>query len=106
MSTFKTRIIDLHIYNLRFLSSKIEKYEADIPKTVLIILPIVLSKAGRSVELIRLLKPGLFSFDPELPRRFPQENWDQLFSSSYIACTLAVPAEDDDILQVPLSMDG
>jgi hypothetical protein len=32
-------------------------------------------------------------------------NWDQLFSSSYIARRLAVPMEDDDILQVPTSVN-
>lgn len=88
------------------LSSKLETYEADIPKTVLIILPIVFSRAGRSVELLRLLEAGSFSFDPQLPKRFPEENWDQLFSSSYIACTLAVRMEDDDILQVRTSVNG
>ena len=65
------------IFNLCFLSSKIEIYEADIPKAVLIILPIVFSEAKRSVELLRLLDAGSFSFDSRLPKRFPQENWDQ-----------------------------
>ena len=47
----KTRIIDLlHLYNLciLILSSKIDKYEVDIPKTVLIFLPIVFSQVRRS----------------------------------------------------------
>jgi hypothetical protein len=32
-------------------------------------------------------------------------DWDQLFSSSYIARRLDVPMEDDDILQVPTSVN-
>ena len=83
------------IFNLCFLSSKIEKYEANIPKAIIIILPIIFSKAKRSFELLRLLDAGSFRFDPQLPRRFPQENWDQLFSSSYTACKLAVAREDE-----------
>jgi hypothetical protein len=81
---------------LFFLSSKIEKYEANIPKAVLIILPIIFSKAKRAVGLLRLLDAGSFRFDPQLPRRFPQENWDQLFSSSYTACKLAVARARED----------
>ena len=41
------------------------------------------------------MKAGSFSFDPQLRRRLPQENWDQLFSSSYKACQLAIAAEGD-----------
>ena len=91
----KTRITDLFIYNLYIFSSEKEKYEVDIPKAVLIFLPIVFSKATQS-DASRLLEAGSFSFDPELPRRFPQEDWIQLFSSSYEACKLATAAKDDE----------
>jgi len=97
---FTTRIIDLYIYNLCFFSSKIENYEADIPKAVLIILPIVFSKAGQSFG------PRFVGQAPQLQERFPQENWDQLFSSSYKACRLAVSKEHDDISQFPTSING
>lgn len=85
----KSRITDLYIYNLCFFSSKIEKFKVDIPKAVLIFLPIVFSKARRS-DASHLIEAGSFRIDPELPRRFPQENWDQLFSSSYKACKSAI----------------
>jgi len=65
------------------------KYKVDIPKTVLIILPIVFFKAGQAIGRERLLEAGSFSFDYELPMRFPQENWNELFSSCYTACKLA-----------------
>ena len=76
-------------FNLRI--SKKSSYKVDIPKAVLIFLPIVFSQAKRSA--LRLLKAGSFSIDPRLPIRFPFENWDQLFSSSYNACRLAIAAE-------------
>jgi len=72
-----------------FFVSKMGEYEVDIPKTVLIILPIVFSKAGQAIGQERLLEAGSFSFDPQLPTRFPQENWNELFSSCYTACKLA-----------------
>jgi len=93
---FTTRIIDLYIYNLCFFSSKIENYEADIPKAVLIILPILSSKARQSFGL--RFWGGLAL---QLQRRFPQENWNQLFSSSYKACGPAVSMERDDMSQFP-----
>ena len=65
------------------------EYTVDIPKTVLIILPIVFSKAGQAIRRERLLEAGSFSFDPQLPTRFPQENWNELFSSCHTACRLA-----------------
>ena len=92
----KTRIFYLKIITSIF-SSKLKKYEVDIPKTVLIFLPIVFSKAGRSDASLRLLQARSFSFDPCLPRRFPQEDWDQLFSSSYTACKLVIGVKDDDL---------
>jgi hypothetical protein len=79
-----------------FFCSKIGKYKVDIPKAVLIFLPIVFSQAGRSDASLRLLDAGSFSFDPQLPRRFPQENWNQLSSSSYKACMLAIGAKGDE----------
>ena len=91
----KTRATNLFVYNLCNFSSKIERYDVDIPNAVLIFLPIVFSKAGKS-GASRLLEAGSFSFDPELPRRFPQENWNQLFSSSYEACKLAIAVKDDE----------
>ena len=81
----RTRIIKLYIYNLSIFSSKIEKYEVDIPKAVLTFLPIVFSKARQS-DVVRLLEAWPSNIDPELPRRFPQEDWNRLFSSSYKAC--------------------
>ena len=76
-------------------SRKMEKYEVDIPKAVLIFLPIVFSQASGSAAALDLLEAGSFSFHPELRKRFPQENWDQLFSSSYTACTLAIATGGD-----------
>ena len=82
-------------FNLFFFSSKMEKYKVDIPKAVLVFLPIVFSQAKRSAEALRILEAGSFSFDPQLPRRFPFENWDELFLSSFQACKLAIAAEGD-----------
>jgi hypothetical protein len=96
----KTMTINFYLYNLSSFSSNLEKYDADIPKAVLIILPIVFSKAGRSVALLDLLDAGSFSIDPQLPRRFPQEEWRQLFSSSYTACKLALAAKVDNRIPV------
>ena len=75
-----------------------EKYGADIPKAVLIFLPIVFSQpeARRSAVALEILEAGSISFDPLLRSRFPQENWDQLFSSSFKACKLAITAKDDE----------
>ena len=81
----KSRITDLFNYNICIFSSKIEKYEVDIPKAVLTFLPIVFSKARQS-DVVRLLEAWPSNIDPELPRRFPQEDWNRLFSSSYKAC--------------------
>ena len=67
----------------------------DIPKVVLIFLPIVFSHVGRSAAARNLLNAGSFSFDPQLPKRFPEESWDQLFSSSFKACMLATTAKVD-----------
>ena len=80
-----------------------EKVEVDIPKTVLIFLPIVFSQARGSAAALDLLGAGSFSFDPRLQTRFPQENWDQLFSASYEACKLAIAAEGDNIA---IAMEG
>ena len=86
----KTRITDLFIYNLCIFSSKLVKYEVDIPKAVLIFLPVVFSQAGRSDASLHLLEAGFFSFDAQLPERFPQEDWNQLFSSCYKAWKSAI----------------
>ena len=93
----KTRITDLYIYCLCFFSSEMEKYGADIPKAVLIFLPIVFSQpeARQSAVALDLLEAGSIIFDPRLRRRFPQENWDQLLSSSFNSCKLAITAKDD-----------
>ena len=91
----RTRIIKLYIYNLSIFSSKIEKYEVDIPKSVLVFLPIVFAQAGRSGASLHLLEAGYFRFDLRLPRRFPQENWNRLSWSSYEACKLAIAAKGD-----------
>ena len=84
-------------FNLFIFSSEIlEKNEVDVPKAVLVFLPIVFSQAGRSAAALDLLKSGSFRF-PQFQRRFPRENWDQLFSVSYEACKLAMAAEGDNI---------
>ena len=69
----------------------------DIAKAVLIFLPIVFSEARGSAAARDFLKAqaGHFSVGPKLRSRFPRENWDQLFSSSYKACELALTAEGD-----------
>ena len=89
----KTRILIFRFITSAFSLSKIEKYEVDIPKTVLIFLPVVFSKVKRSDASRRLVDGWPFSFD-QLSRRFPEENWSKLFSSSYNACKLA--AKDDE----------
>ena len=69
--------------------------EVDILKGVLIFLPIVFSHAGRSASTLVLLEAGSFSLDPHIRKRFPQENWDKLISSSFKACRLAITAKGD-----------
>ena len=85
----------VYIYNLCIFSSKIRKYEVDIPKATLIFLPIVFSQVKR-LDASLLLESRFFKVNPQLPRRFPQEDWNQLFSSSYKACKLAIGAKVDD----------
>ena len=99
----KTRINDLYIYCLCMFSSKTEEYGADILKAVLIFLPIVFSQpeARRSAVALDLLEAGSISFDPRLRRRFPQENWDQLLSSSFKACKLAITAKGKPTIPEP-----
>ena len=85
-------------FNLFIFSSMIlGKNEVDMIKAVLIFLPIVFSQAGRSAAALELLGAGSFSFNPLLQIRFPQENWDQLFSVSYEACKSAIAAEGDNL---------
>ena len=72
-----------------------EDYEVDLLKAALIFLPIVFSQARGSAAALDLLKAGSFSFNPRLQTRFPHENWDQLFSSSYTACKLAIATGGD-----------
>ena len=93
MSILKPESLIFTFYLWVFSTSKIEKYKVDIPKAVLTFLPIVFSQARRSAAALDLLESGSFSFDPQLPRRFPFENWDELFLSSYNACRLAIAAE-------------
>ena len=98
MSILKTESM-VFAFNLCIFSTsrKMEKYEVNIAKAVLIFLPIVfqVSQVGRSAAALNLLKAGSFSVDPQLRRQFPQENWDQLFSASYKACKLAIAAAGD-----------
>ena len=92
--------LEVFAFNLFIFSSETRKdVGVDIPKAVLIFLPIVFSHAGRSAAALDLLRAGSFKFHPQFQRRFPQENWDQLFSASYEACKLAmlVAAEGDNI---------
>ena len=80
-------------FNLCIFSSE---YEVDIPKAVLIFLPIVFSAVRGSATARDLLKAGYFSLHPRLQSLFPHENWDQLSSSSYKACELALTTEGDN----------
>ena len=84
-------------FSLCIFSSKIKDYDVVIPIAVLIFLPtrMVFSQARQSAAARDPLKAGSFNFDPQLPRRFPSENWDQLFLSSYKACKLVPTAEGD-----------
>ena len=72
------------------------KYRVDIAKAVLIFLPIVFSAARGSAAAQDLLKAGYFGLDPLLQLLSPQESWDQLSSSSYKACKLALTAKGDN----------
>ena len=97
MSILKPETI-VFTFNLFIFSSEIlKKNDVDIPKAVLIFLPIMFSQAGRSAATLRLLRAGSFRFHAQFQRRFPQENWDQLFSASYKACKLAIATEGDNI---------
>ena len=80
-------------FNLCIFSSK---YKVDVSKAVLIFLPIVFSEARGSAAAQDLLKAGYFSLDAQLRSLFPHENWDQLSSSSYKACELALTTEGDN----------
>ena len=91
MSILKPETI-VFTFNLFIFSSEILK-NVDIPKAVLIFLPIVFSQVGRSAAALDLLGAGSFSFHPQLREQFPQENWDQLLSASYEACKLAIAME-------------
>ena len=95
MSILKPETI-VFTFNLFIFSSEILK-NVDIPKAVLIFLPIVFSQVGRSAAALDLLGAGSFSFHPQLREQFPQENWDQLLSASYEACKLAIAEEGDNI---------
>ena len=67
------------------------------------------SHAGRSAAALDFLGAGSFSFDPQLKKQFPQENWDQLFSASYEACKLAITAEGNNIAtgeMLPIASEG
>lgn len=75
-------------------SSYIREYGADIPRTVLVILPIIFSKAAPSDVLERFLKSWSPRVDPQLRRRYPQDNWSDLYSSTYRACELAATGDD------------
>ena len=66
----------------------------DMSKAVLIFLPIVFSHAGRSASTLVPLS-GSFSLEPHIRKRFPQENWDKLISTSFKACKLAITAKGD-----------
>ena len=96
MSIVKPESI-IFTFNLFIFSSEIILKKVDIPKAVLIFLPMVFSQVGRSAAALDLLGAGSFSFHPKLRERFPQENWDQLLSASYEACKLAIAAEGDNI---------
>ena len=80
-------------FNLCILSSN----KVDVAKAVLIFLPIVFLEARGSAAARDLLKTRYFSFDPQLRSLYPQENWDQLSSSSYKACKLALTAKGDNL---------
>ena len=101
MSILKPQSIVFITFNLFFFSRKILwENTVDIPKAVLIFLPIVFSQAGRSAAALDLLGAGSFSVNPHLRTHFPHENWDQLFSASYEACKLAIATGDRDMLAI------
>ena len=94
-------------FNLFIFSSKTRKdVEVDILKAILIFLPIVFSQARRSAAARDLLETVSFSPDPQLLRRFPQEDWVQLFFSSYKACKLAIATEGDAPTITPAEPDA
>ena len=86
---------DLSIFSR---NDNVDISNVDISKAVLIFLPIVFSAArGSAAPAARdLLKAGYFSLDPQLRSISPHENWDQLSSSSYEACKLALAAKGDN----------
>ena len=73
--------------------------EADIPHAILVILPVIFSKAAPSDELERFLNSWSLRVDPRLRKQYPQENWTELYSSTYKACKLAL--KSDDTLPIP-----
>ena len=82
------------------------EYEGDIPYTILVILPMICSKAAPSGDLQRFLKSWSLRIDPYLLKRYPQENWDQLYSSTYEACILAAKGDDAWMLVPPIPKPG
>ena len=85
MSILKPGLL-IFTFNLYIFSS-----EYEIAKAVLIFLPRVFSAARGSTAARDLLKHRNFGFNPQY-RPISQENWDQLISSSYKACELALSA--------------
>ena len=82
-------------FNLGIFSSQYS-VDVDIPKAILIFLPIVFSEVRGSASARDLLEAGYFSLHPHLRSLYPQENWDQLSSSSFKACMLALTAKGDN----------
>jgi hypothetical protein len=95
------------LFNSGFsLSRKTEQYETDIPHTALVILPMIFSKVAPSDELEFFLESWSLRVDPQLPKRYPQENWSELYSSTYKACELAVKGNTTRVLVPPISKPG
>ena len=65
----------------------------------------IFSKGAPSDDLERFLKSWSLRVDPQLLKRYPQENWNQLYSSTYKACKLAAKGDDAWML-VPIPKPG
>jgi hypothetical protein len=65
----------------------------------------IFSKAAPSNDLECFLKSWSFRVDPQLLKRYPQEIWNQLYSSTYKACQLAAKGDDAWML-VPIPKPG
>ena len=66
----------------------------------------IFSKAAPSGDLERFLKSWSLRVDPRLRERYPQENWSELYASTYRACKLAAKGDDAWMLVRPIPKFG